>query len=134
MHQPLVFERSLVVVSSHLDELHHVNNVVYVQWVQDVAEAHWRQQASVELQSKYAWVVLRHEIDYKRAARLGDALTLRTWVDTMEGVKSDRVVQAIRESDGDLITQARSTWCLLEAAQQRPIRIPVEIKSVFWQT
>jgi len=134
MQEPVVFQLSLTVGTQHLDELNHVNNVVYVQWVQDVAEAHWKHSAPSAVQSQYVWVVLRHEVDYKSAARLGDELTLKTWVATMDGVRSDRMVQIIRSGDQKILAEAKTTWCLLHASQQRPARIPDEIKLIFWRT
>jgi acyl-ACP thioesterase len=75
-----VFELAISVKPEDIDELGHVNNVSYVRWVQDVAVAHWRSAAPAEDQAKLLWVVVRHEIDYKQAAFLGDEILARTWV------------------------------------------------------
>ncbi|HWJ22359.1 MAG TPA: hypothetical protein VNS52_08415, partial [Gemmatimonadaceae bacterium] len=56
------FEQRRIVEPPDLDERAHVNNVVYLRWVQDVATAHWRAHAPVEAQERIAWVALRHEI------------------------------------------------------------------------
>ncbi|HTR80539.1 MAG TPA: acyl-CoA thioesterase, partial [Bacteroidota bacterium] len=74
------FEIKVTVDPKDIDELGHVNNVVYLRWVQEAAVAHWLSGTSVEEQSGIVWVVLRHEIDYKHPARLGDPLLARTWV------------------------------------------------------
>ena len=63
-----------------VDELGHVNNTVYLRWVQEVATAHWQAVASAESQAAVVWVVMRHEIDYKAPALPGDEVLLRTWV------------------------------------------------------
>ena len=68
------------VLSTDIDEQNHVNNTVYLRWVQEVATMHWRTVASTDAQENIGWVVLRHEIDYKAAACLGDEVVLRTWV------------------------------------------------------
>jgi acyl-CoA thioester hydrolase len=81
------FEMTIAVEPSDIDGLGHVNNVVYVRWVQDVAVAHWRAAAPHAEQEKLRWVVLRHEIDYKQAARLGDRIVARTWVGTATRIK-----------------------------------------------
>lgn len=68
------FELEILVSAADIDELNHVNNVVYVQWVQDAAKAHWETKAPKEVLDKYIWMVLRHEIDYLSQALLGDQL------------------------------------------------------------
>ena len=68
------------VSTGDIDEQNHVNNTVYLRWVQGVATAHWQAVASPEAQETVGWVVLRHEIDYKTPAALGDKIILRTWV------------------------------------------------------
>ena len=74
------FEMTVPVLPSDIDEQNHVNNTVYLRWVQDVATAHWQALASAEAQAAIGWVVLRHEIDYKTPATLDDEIVLRTWV------------------------------------------------------
>jgi acyl-CoA thioester hydrolase len=74
------FEISLSVMPGDIDEQNHVNNAVYLRWVQEVATAHWQAIASSEAREGIGWVVLRHEIDYKAPACLGNDVVLRTWV------------------------------------------------------
>ena len=119
------FAHTLSVLPSDIDAMGHVNNVVYVRWVQEVAEAHWNHSASAALRAKYAWVVLRHEIDYKNPAFLHDKITGLTWVGEYSGARFDRFVKLMAEKK--VLAQARTTWCLLDAKSLRPIRIPEEI-------
>lgn len=120
-------EIKITVTPDHLDEMNHVNNVVYLQWVQDVAEAHWKTNATEEMLQSFVWVALRHEIDYKSPGFLSDELTLKTWVERFEGVKSLRKVQIIREKDNKVLAEALSTWCMLDAETGRPLRIGEEL-------
>lgn len=114
--------------ASHLDDLLHVNNVVYLQWVNDISEKHWNILAGEELRTKYFWVVLRHELDYFREAKLDDELTISTWVGQSKGVKSVRHVEIYK---GDiLLLKAASTWCLIDAITQRPTRIKDDILKI----
>ncbi len=129
--EPRVFVHPIQVHPADIDAMSHVNNVVYLQWVQDAAAAHWHTLAPAELQQQYNWVVLRHEIDYHRAAFLHDQLEARTWVKNFEGVRSVRVVQIIRLADGRLLAEAHTTWCLVHAANGKPARITDAISSVF---
>lgn len=125
---PDIFELIIEVNPSHIDDMQHVNNVVYLQWVQDVALAHWNT-VNETIRKKYNWVALRHEIDYKSQGFVGDELILRTWVYNFEGVKSIRIVQIVRKKGNKLLAEARSTWCLLSAANNRPVKVPDEIRN-----
>src|SRR5690349_3211804 len=78
--QPVRFERVFPVTQADIDDLGHVNNVVYVRWVQDVAAAHWAAATTAAERASVGWVVLRHEIDYKHPARAGDEVVACTWV------------------------------------------------------
>ena len=126
-----VYYHDILVLQEHIDNMDHVNNVVYLQWVQDSAYSHWVNKAPSSVQNQYNWVVLKHEIEYKSPAVLGDELVGKTWVYNYDGVKSTRVVQIIRKKDNKLLVEARSLWCLINASTNRPARIGDEIKSVF---
>jgi acyl-CoA thioester hydrolase len=127
----IVFMHTITVVSDDIDDMNHVNNVVYLRWVQDAAAAHWDAIASEELKRRYAWVVLRHEIDYKSPAKLGDTITAKTWVSSHEGVRSFRHVTLSNEVTGVVFAEAITTWCLLDAVTKRPKRIDTDITSIF---
>ncbi len=126
-----VYESSINVTAADLDDLHHVNNVVYLRWAQDAAKNHWQDQASKSLTSKYVWMVLRHEIDYAGQALLGDELTVRTWVAWSEGVKSERLVEIIKTSNQKTIVNVKTLWCLLDAQTKKPARIAPAIREIF---
>ena len=115
------FQHPITVKPTHIDQMGHVNNVVYLQWVQDTAAAHWLSAAHPEDVKNYRWVVLRHEIDYHKPAFEGEKLTGHTWVEKMEGVKSYRWVE-IRRGD-QVLARALTTWCLLDARTGRPARV-----------
>jgi acyl-CoA thioester hydrolase len=85
------FTRGFTAAAEHIDELGHVNNAVWVQWVQEVSTSHWAARASAEEQEAHVWVVVRHEIDYHRPLLPGQSVTAHTWVaDTASGAKFDR--------------------------------------------
>ncbi|MFC3711635.1 acyl-CoA thioesterase [Sphingoaurantiacus capsulatus] len=113
-----------------IDELGHVNNAVYVRWIQDIAVAHWRAVARAEDVDRYVWVVTRHEIDYRRATKLGERLIARTWVGEPAGARFDRFVEFVGE-DGNVRVSARTVWALVELATMRPMRIQPEIAAPF---
>lgn len=123
---PDIYDHPILVHSEHIDDMQHVNNVVYLQWVQDAALAHWNTVDS-GVRGKYNWVALRHEIDYKSPGFLGETLIARTWVHRFEGVRSVRMVHIIRPKDNRVLAEAKSTWCLLNAASGRPTKIGEDI-------
>ncbi|EMR03997.1 acyl-CoA thioesterase [Cesiribacter andamanensis] len=125
------FCHTLSVQQRDIDELGHVNNVVYLRWVQEVAAAHWEAVAPAELKQQYSWVVLRHEIDYLRPAFLQDTIEGYTWVEPAQGPKVARHVRLYRAGSQELLAQAKTSWCLLDAASMRPKRISEEIASTF---
>ncbi len=118
---------SINVTKNDIDELGHVNNVVYVRWVQEVAAAHWDSLASSEIKQKYVWVVLRHEIDYLSAALEGDVLIAVTWVGESNGARSERFVQITHSTTGKLIAKAKTTWCMLDGDTMKPKRVDEEV-------
>ncbi|MBL7844651.1 MAG: acyl-CoA thioesterase [Cyclobacteriaceae bacterium] len=125
------FEQAITVQQHDIDGLNHVNNVVYLQWVQDVATAHWQSLASMEIQKKYSWVVLKHEIEYFSPALLNDVLTVKTWVEKSEGVRSERHVEFYNYKTNKLLVRAKTNWCLLDASTMRPRRIEEDILQLF---
>lgn len=126
-----IFTYAITVTPDDIDEMNHVNNVVYLRWVQDAAAAHWDTRAPLGLKTKYAWVVLRHEINYKNPAKLGDPVEAETWVSSCEGVRSVRHVKLSHAETGVLFAEAVTTWCLLDAVTKRPRRIDTDITSIF---
>ena len=125
------FEMSVPVVAADIDEQDHVNNTVYLRWVQDVATAHWRALASREAQTTIGWIVLRHEIDYKAPATLRDEIVLRTWVGKASRLTFERFTEIRRKSDSQLLSQARTLWCPIDTKTGRPVRVPAELRAQF---
>lgn len=125
------FSHTIAVQAGDIDELGHVNNVVYLRWVQEVAAAHWQHHAPATMQDNYSWVVLRHEIDYHRPAFAQDQIRGYTWVGDHQGPKIIRYVALHRTKDKQLLAEAVTTWCLLDATSLRPRRITEEVANTF---
>ena len=126
-----VFTHSVTATCGDIDELGHVNNAVWVQWIQEVALAHWYSIADPAHQSAYIWVIVRHEIDYLRAAFEGDILTARTWVgEAPKGARFDRHMEFLG-ADGKVRVRARTQWAIIDKASGRPIRVPAEVVAPF---
>ena len=125
------FEMVIPVLPGDIDEQNHVNNTVYLRWVQDIATAHWRAVASPNAQKSIGWVVLRHEIDYKGPATLGDEVVLCTWVGEATRLTFERFTEIRRKSDGRLLSQARTLWCPIDAETGRPVRVSADVRTQF---
>jgi len=125
------FRHTLTVEADAIDFMGHVNNLVYLRWAGEMAERHWQTVASAEMQAAGLWIVLRHEIDYHRELKLGDAVELRTWVDPVKGVRCPRHVD-IRKAGADKPSaKVLTTWTFIDAATHRPKRLPAEMIALF---
>lgn len=124
-----VYEYELTVTKDNIDALNHVNNVVYLQWINMVSVKHWKLLSNDKINAKYNWVASRHEIDYLKPAFLNDTIKLKTYIETLEGVKSIRKVAIYKKEV--LIAKSSTTWILLDAKTQRITRIPTEILKLF---
>jgi acyl-CoA thioester hydrolase len=133
---------SVAVQPGDIDDQNHVNNTVYLRWVQDVATAHWKSLANTEAQSGIGWVVLRHEIDYKIPACLGDEVILRTWVGAASRLKFERFTEVRRKSasrtnssggeiDSQLLAKARTVWVPIDVRTGKPTRVSANVRARF---
>lgn len=118
------------VVATDIDDLNHVNNIVYLRYVQEAAGSHWHTAVPTEFSSQIVWVVRRHEIDYLKPAFLGENLMVKTWVDNFTGVTSDRHCEILR--DEEVLARSRTIWVCLDAKSFRPKRVSEEIADLFF--
>ena len=125
------FEKRITATEQDIDELGHVNNAVWVRWIQDMATAHWYAVAPPEYVDRYIWVVTRHEIDYLRAVLPGETVTGRTWVgEAPKGARFDRHME-FTGADGKVRVRAKTTWAIVDKATGRPLRVPPEVAAPF---
>ena len=125
------FEIEIEVDSSDIDQLGHVNNVVYLRWVQDAATAHWYASATAEQKDGLLWVVTRHEIDYKRPAFERDVVIARTWVGVEAGRFFERHTELKRKRDGKLLAKARTLWAPVDRVTKRPVDVGPGVHAMF---
>ena len=128
------FCKAFTAQAADIDELGHVNNAVWVRWIQDLAVAHWAAVAPAEHQAAYVWVVTRHEVDYRGNLTLGESATGETWVsDPPRGARFDRRFRFVG-ADGKVRVEGVSTWALLDRASGRLLRIRPEVAAPFLQS
>jgi acyl-CoA thioester hydrolase len=125
------FEQAIKVLPQDIDLYDHVNNVVYLRWVQEVSTSHWYSTATEQQKESIGWVVVRHEIDYLNPVRLGDDIIAHTWVGTAEKNLFERHVEIIRVRDNKVIARARSLWCPIDLHSRSPMRVGADIYERF---
>lgn len=130
---PARYEHALTVTTDDLDRQGHVNNIVYLRWMQDAAVAHSREQGwpmSRYAEAGFSWVVRSHFIEYRVPAFSGDEVVVHTWVADMQKVSSLRRFE-IRRAEGTLLARAETHWAFVRTSDQRLMRIPDEVASAF---
>lgn len=126
-----MYEHTLRVNPADLDGWGHVNNGVYVRWVEEVAVAHWEALTTPEIRAEVGWVLMRHEIDYLRPATLGEELIVRTAVEYVARLRVDRVTDVRRARDGEVLARSRTVWCPMDPRTGRPRRVWQELRELF---
>jgi len=130
-HGLQVFDIPITVLPADIDDNDHVNNVVYLRWIFDVALAHWNASASDAMKAVFGWVATRHEIDYRREAVFGDAIMARTWIGAVDSRRFERHTEIVRTADDHVLARARSLWTLLARDTGRITRIPPDMVALF---
>ncbi|MBO9581582.1 MAG: acyl-CoA thioesterase [Sphingobium sp.] len=125
------FEISFTAQPDDIDIMGHVNNAVWVRWMEEIATAHWMSLARADDIARYVWVVTRHEIDYKGNVGLGETVVARTFIpDPPRGARFDRRVDFFGP-DEKLKVSARTSWAMIDVASGRLARIPAEMAAPF---
>jgi acyl-CoA thioester hydrolase len=127
------FEYPITVTEGDIDQLGHVNNIIYLKWVQEIAIAHWNAVATDAMKEQNLWVVSRHEIDYLKSALLTSRLVAKTWVnEEYSGAKSERFVNICDRETEQVYAKVKTTWYLLDRDSKRPKRIEPEMLTIFY--
>lgn len=129
----MTFNRTFTAAPADIDELGHVNNAVWVRWIQELAVAHWESIALPEHRAAHVWVVTRHEVDYRGNVAEGESVTGETWVPTPpRGARFDRHARFVG-SDGRVRVEAVTTWALIDRASGRLLRVRPEFAAPFFR-
>jgi acyl-CoA thioester hydrolase len=127
------FTLAITATEADIDELGHVNNAVWVRWIQQIATAHWDAVAPADHRAAYIWVVTRHEIDYRGNVAVGETVRAETWVDSPpQGARFDRKVRFV-DAAGRVVVDAVTTWALLDRTTGRLLRVRPEVAAPFYQ-
>ena len=121
-----IFDLKIQVQPQHIDVLGHVNNVMYIQWMQDVAAAHIETLGlglTQYLELKHAMVAVEHHVQYRKAALEGEEIILRTWLDDINALYSFRQYAFYRPKDQSVLFEGNTKWACIEIATGRPKRM-----------
>jgi len=122
------YDVPIQVLEADIDMMGHVNNTVYLRWVQDAATAHWNVVATKEELEDMLWVVVKHEITYKHPALLEDHIIAATYLGKRKANYLQRYTDIRRASDDKILAKAVTLWCPLDAKTMKPIRLTEEQK------
>lgn len=131
---PKIFLNKLIIPTDANDWNGHVNNVSYVQWMQDVATSHSEAQGCTFASCQKlgaAWVVRSHQIEYLRPAFAGEEIEVQTWVCNLKRTRSLRRYRFVRVKDGAVLAKAETDWVFINTQTGRPMSVPEEVSSCY---
>lgn len=127
-----IYTKAITISKDAIDENGHVNNVVYVQWMQDIAVEHYASLGGIEAQGPDStWVVRQHSIEYLLPAFAGEEIEIRTWVENIRKVRSLRKYEFARKSDEKILVKGETDWVFVDVKTGSPKAIPKEVEKVF---
>jgi acyl-CoA thioester hydrolase len=127
-----IYTKTIAILKGSIDENGHVNNVAYVQWMQDIAVEHYSSIGGIEAQGPDStWVVREHKIEYLLPAFEGDELEIKTWVENIRRVRSLRKYEFTRKSDGKMLVKGETDWVFVDVKTGSPRAIPDVVANVF---
>jgi acyl-CoA thioester hydrolase len=127
-----VYSKLFIIPRAAIDENGHVNNVAYVQWMQDIAVEHYSAIGGVIAQGEAAtWVVREHRIEYLLPAFEGEEIEIKTWVENLRRVRSLRKYEFVRKSDNKVLVKGKTDWVFIDTKTGRPLPIPENVSSIF---
>ena len=124
------FTQEKEVLSEHLDEFNHVNNIRYLEWVQEISKKHWNILTRNKKYEFQIWIVRSHNIVYKKRAKLGNELLLETYVKECKNYTSERIVNVLQKKNLEVIARCKTTWCYVNKISYNLERIPKEVKEL----
>ncbi len=125
------YEMALTIHPEDIDLMGHVNNIVYLHWIQDVATAHWNHAATAEEKNSLLWMVTRHEIDCLRQVFAGDELIARTWVGKAQRRRFERHTEIRRKQDDKIVAKALTWWCPVDHVTKKPTTVDETVRARF---
>lgn len=127
-----IYSKFITIPKSAIDENGHVNNVAYVQWMQDIAVEHYASIGGIQAQGNDStWVVREHKVEYFLPAFVDEEIEIRTWVENIRRVRSLRKYEFVRKSDGKVLVKGETDWVFVDTKTGIPKALPEEVTKVF---
>jgi acyl-CoA thioester hydrolase len=123
------FRHPIAITVADIDHMGHVNNSVYLKWVQDAVVHYWQSIAPPDAVARHLWVALKHEISYLKPTFLADIVVAEVIAEKVEGARA--YFTTVLKRGGDVLSEVRSTWCCLDSTTQRPARLAREVIARF---
>lgn len=124
-----MFRHSVAIDPADIDHMGHVNNAVYLRWVQEAVIDYWRSVAPPDAVASHLWVALKHEITYRRPTFLDDVVVAEVIAEKVEGARA--FFSTVVRRGEDVLSEIKSCWCCLDAASLRPARLARDITRRF---
>lgn len=124
-----MYRHAIGIVPDDIDHMGHVNNSVYLKWVQEAVVRYWEKVAPSEAVAQHLWVALKHEIEFRRPTFLDDNVVADVIAEQVQGARAF-FTTVIRRGE-DVLAEVKSTWCCLDATSRRPARLAKDIISRF---
>ena len=124
-----MFRFPIGILPADIDHMGHVNNSVYLKWVQDAVVGYWEKVAPAEAVSSHLWVALKHEISYRRPAFLDDSVVADVIAEKVQGARA--FFTTIIKRGEEVVAEVQSIWCCLDATSLRPARLAKDVVSRF---
>lgn len=132
MKNPIVYSKTIVVDDSVIDHFNHVNNLAYVRWALEISKEHWNSFTTKEVQNTFGWMIMKHDLTYKKQAKLGDELLLNTHIQDYSTATSVRKTEILFKENNEVIFESLAQWCFVKLDTQKPTRITEEILKPFY--
>lgn len=124
-----MYRHAIGIIPADIDHMGHVNNSVYLKWVQEAVVRYWEKVAPSEAVADHLWVALKHEISYRRPAFLDDNVVADVIAEQVQGARA--FFTTVIKRGEEVIAEVRSTWCCLDAASRRPARLARDVIARF---
>lgn len=124
-----MFRHPIGILPADIDHMGHVNNSVYLRWVQEAVVAYWEKVAPAEAVAAHLWVALKHEITYRRPAFLEDLVVADVIAEHVQGART--FFSTVIKRGEDVVAEVQSSWCCLDAVTKRPARLAKDVVARF---
>ena len=123
------FHHSIGIREDDIDHMGHVNNSVYLKWVQEAVVDFWESVAPPEAVTRHLWIALQHEIRYRKPTFLDDVVVADVIAERVQGARA--MFTTVIKRGETVLAEVKSTWCCLDAVSQRPARLARDIVERF---